>query len=339
MKRALHIIFPLLALLPMACSTDDGTLETRVVTLEIPVDIYRANTSTATRAAEQGDPGNDVVFEAPLYLYVYAFVSETGGSEVLTQTFTYTDDQTATEWERRDTDTKDERWHKNVRVTFRISSDFNKVLGKNRVYAIASRTDLSGVLPGSMANYTMERIEAIECDFSAFSSSQLKDIYSTPANDRSSPAASTDNGVIMSNNDVLTCSAVKLYHAAAKVDFTWEIPSSLRQTVELQKIECTGLPSKCKIFVPTGNTAGTSSSVVLGEGMDNPSFEVNEGNKWTGRAYAYMLQPPSPGTINYTVTYGGSGLRPQTNGAVTPATDTYSNIYTGWYRVIASVKE
>lgn len=347
MKHTLSIIFPLMALLLTACSTDDDTLETRTVTLDIPIEIYRANSdnafrgnAAANRAAEQGDPGNDVVFEAPLYLYVYAFVSETGNtSEVLTHSFTYTDDQTATEWEIRDADTKDERWHKNVRVTFRISSDFNNAVGESRVYAIASRTDLSALLPSVAGYTTMDNMESMELDFSTFTSSQLRDIYSTPANDRSTPAASSDNGVIMSNNDVLTCSAVKLYHTAAKVDFTWEIPSSLRPTVELRKIECTGLPSTCKIFEPTDNPAGTASSVVLGETADTPSFTVDEGNKWTGRAYAYMLQPPSPGTVGYTVTYGGSGSRPQTNGTVTPAADTYSNIYTGWYRVIASVVE
>ncbi len=341
MKYTTTILSGLLALLTLtACSSDDTT-ETREVTLDIPIDIYSANISTTTRAAEQGDPGNDVVFKAPLYLYVYAFVSENDGSdyELLTNTFVYTEEEAATEWAKRDENTTDERWHKNVRVTFRISRKFDTTIGKSRVYAIASRTDLSSVLP-SVTGYTaMTDLEAMTLNLSTFTSTQLKDIYSTPANDHSTPVVGTDNGIIVGINNTLTCSTVKLYHVAAKADFTWEVPSSLRKTVELQSITCKGLPTTCKVFEPTDNPVGTGSSVVLGASTDNPSFEVNEGNKWLGRAYAFILQPPSPGTVNYDVVFGGSGSRPAHSGSITPATDDYNTTFTGWYRVIADVQE
>ncbi len=346
MKHTLLKIFPLLALLLCAaCSSDDDDKKGgQEITLDIPIDIYSANASVATRV-DQGDPGNDVVFKAPLYLYVYAYISENEGNsyELLTQTFTYTEEEAASAWTKQDENTANERWRKNVRVTFKLGTTFHDELGKSRVYAIASRTDLSGVLPdvtGTSSTYTTkESLEAMTADFSSFTSDQLKDIYSTPANDKSSPVASTDNGVIVENNNILTCSTVKLYHVAAKVDFTWEVAASLHKTVNLEKIECTGLPTICKVFEPTENPTGTGSSVVLGVQPLNPAFVVNEGNKWIGRAYAFMLQPPSPGTVNYTVTFGGSGLRPNTTGSITPVTDAYSNVYTGWYRVVADVKD
>ncbi len=321
-----------------ACSADNADTQSSTVTIDIPVEIYSANAAT-TRAADQGDPGNDASLQAPRYLYVYAYVSETDGTtyELLTQTFTFTDEEVASAWTKRDPNTTSERWQKSVRVTFNIARTFDNTLGKSRVYAIASRDDLSGVLPTDMSSYTKDALEALTADFSGFTSSQLKDIYSTPKNDQSSPVQSTDNGIIMSNNNVLTCSTVKLYHVAAKADFTWEVPESLRKTVELEKIECTGLPTTCKIFEPTDNpTTSTTTSVVLGVSSLNPVNEVNEGNKWLGRAYAYVLQPPSPGTIDYTVTFGK--LRPNTTGSITPSNDAYSNVFTGWYRVIAEVK-
>lgn len=326
-----------------ACSADNAGEPASTVTIDIPVEIYSANAAT-TRAADQGDPGNDASLQAPKYLYVYAYVSETEGSnhELLTQRFTFTDKEVATAWTKRDANTTSERWVKNVRVTFEIARTFNNSLGSSRVYAIASRDDLSGVLPTDMSSYTTkDALEALTADLSGFTSSQLKDIYSTPKNDQSSPVLSTDNGIIMSNNNTLTCSTVKLYHVAAKADFTWEVPESLRKTVALQRIKCTGLPTTCKIFEPTDNpTTATASSVVLdvANSTDNPAFVVNEGNKWLGRAYAYVLQPPSPGTINYTVTYGGSSLRQDTTGSITPSNDAYSHVFTGWYRVIAEVK-
>ncbi len=146
----------------------------------------------------------------------------------------------------------------------------------------------------------------------------------------------------MSNDNALTCSTVKLYHVAAKVDFTWEIPSSLRSTVEMEKIECSALPTTCKVFVPTDNPAGTGTSLVIAPttlSASTPANYVNEGNKWIGRAYAYMLQPPSPGAVSYTVTFGGTGQRPTSAGMITPPTATYNTTFTGWYRVVADVKE
>ena len=343
MKHTLTILFPLLSLLMCAaCSSDNGDENSgSEITLDIPIDIYSANVSTATRAAEQGDPGNDVKFKAPLYLYVYAFVSENDGSdyELLTNTFTYSEEESEVQWQKRDEDTKDERWHKSVRVTFRISRKFDNTLGKSRVYAIASRTDLSGILP-SVSGYTaMTDLDAMTLDFATLTQDKLKDIYSTPTNDHSTPVANTDNGIIVGNNNTLTCSAVKLYHVAAKADFTWEVPASLRPTVELQNITCTGLPTTCKVFEPTNNPTGTGKSVVLGVSSLNPAFELNEGNKWLGRAYTFILQPPSPGTVNYNVEFSGSKMHPDHSGSITPAASDYNTTFTGWYRVIADVQE
>ncbi len=344
MRKTTIILFGLMMTLLAACSSDDAT-EPQQITLDIPVEIYSSSSKVNVRAADQGDPGNDVVFKAPLYLYVYAYVAEEQNQhEVLVQTFTFKEDELAATWNLQDANTVNERWRKNVRVTFNISREFdNTTLGSSRVFAIASRTDLSKVLPQQTditSKSTMADLAAITADFTSITSNDLKDIYSTPANDKSNPVVSTDNGIIVQNatTKALTCSTVELYHVAAKVDFTWEVPASLRKTVALEKIECQQLPTTCKVFEPTSNQKGTATCTVLGVSKLNPVNEVNDGNKWIGRAYAYVLQPPSPGTISYEVTFTTVD-RQNTKGSITPESDVYSNVFTGWYRVVANIKE
>ena len=347
----------LMALTFVGCSSDDDEQSGQEVTLTIPIEIYSANpevqSSDAKTRVSQGDPGNDVVFKEPLYLYIYACVYENGTTsthELLTDTIGPVPsgkDDSKTKWTLKEEDTQDEHWEKNVAVTFKIQKEFDATQGVSRVYAIASRVHLGvggkKVLP---TNYNRDTdkstVEAMTLDLSAFTSDELKDIYSTPLGD-------TNNGVITSttNNNVttLTCSAVRLYHVAAKVDFTWEVASKIQSTTELASITCTGLPTTCKVFEPTNNPTGTGSCIVLGTSSSSststtpspsdPVNEVNAGNKWLGRAYAFMLQPPT-GEISYTVTYNGSAKKTDTKTSITPTT--LNDKFTGWYRVIATVE-
>ncbi len=326
-----------------ACSSDNDDTTTREITLDIPIEIYSADLPSQVRAASQGDPGNDASLEPPLFLYVYAYVSEGDGStrELLPMVFPETDGA-AIGWELVDEGTREERWRKTQRVTFTIRSTFDPTIGNSRVYAIASRTNLSTILPTDILDKTTkDALESVTMDLSSLTSDDLKDIYSTPANDKSNPVQSTDNGIIIKANDKsLTCSTVKLYHVAAKVDFTWEVAQDLQSTVELKKIYCTDVPTTCAIFKPTENptTTITTSYVLSDDATDNPAVTTTPGNKWLGRACAYMLQPPLPGKINYTVEYGGTDSRDNTTKSITPDATTYSNVFTGWYRVVADVK-
>lgn len=350
-----------------ACSDDDTTQGVQTVTMTIPIEVYSSNNEVTSRAARQGDPGNAVVFEQPLYLYVYACVYEKDGSsssyELLTETITPAasgEDDSKTKWTLMGEDTENERWTKNVDVTFKITKEFDGTdnLKVSRVYAIASREDLGSdgkkVLPTDYTSTTAKStVESMTLNLSGFTSAKLRDIYSTPLDDR-------NNGVITSttNNNVttLTCSTVRLYHVAAKVDFTWEVASDKQSTTELASITCTGLPTTCKVFEPTNNpttdasgtATNTGTCLVLGTksssststtpSPSDPVNELNAGNKWLGRAYAFMLQPPSTGEINYTVTYGGSANKTATTKSITPDQTTYSKVFTGWYRVVATVE-
>ena len=371
MRYIHNISLTLLAVLALAgCTSDEVERLERTVTMTIPIEVYSSNNEVTSRAASQGDPGNAVVFEQPLYLYVYACVGETDASSKATYELLYkefvhpsksgqtVDDYSPYNWTLVDEDTKNERWTKDVDVTFKIST---ALTGESRVFAIASRDDLSKVLSKTYTNNSSQtgtdlrsNVEAMTLNLSDFTSAQLRDIYSTPLDD-------TNNGVITSttnNNNVttLTCSTVRLYHVAAKVDFTWEVASDKQSTTELASITCTGLPTTCKVFEPTenptqdgsGNPTNTGTCLVLGTksssststtpSPSDPVNEVNAGNKWLGRAYAFMLQPPSTGEINYTVTYSDSANKKATTSSITPDQTTYSKVFTGWYRVVATVE-
>ena len=350
-----------------ACSDDDTTQEMQTVTMTIPIEVYSSNNEVTSRAASQGDPGNDVVFEQPLYLYVYACVYEKDGSsssyELLTETIkpaSSGEDDSKTKWTLMGEDTENERWTKNVDVTFKITKEFDGTDNSkvSRVYAIASREDLGSdgknLLPTTYNSTTdKSTVEKMTLNLSGFTSAQLKDIYSTPLGDdnngvitsttNSSSSSSSSSGTT-SSNVTLTCSTVRLYHVAAKVDFTWEVASTLQSTTELASITCTGLPTTCKVFEPTENpTTNTADVLLLGTSSSTPTpvNEVNAGNKWLGRAYAFMLQPPSTGTINYTVKFGPAGSttkKGDVTGTITPDQTTYSKVFTGWYRIVATVE-
>ncbi len=353
MKQTSKIITGLLTpLFLTACSSDNGETPPGVMTLDIPIEIYSSSNSH-TRAASQGDPGNDSSLDAPLYIYLYAYVKESDGNgfELLTKTLMVDSDPAVGNWTLYDGGTRDERWRRDMRVTFTINGTFDgTTVGTSRVFAIASREDLSMLLPTEtmVSGYTtMSQIEAMTLDFGSWVTSstmtlselsgKLKDIYSTPSKSTGNGVISITNSTSGSGNQSLTCSTVKLYHVAAKMDFQWEVASTLQSTVELQSVTCTSLPTVCKIFEPTSNPmTSTTSLPVLGTSTQDAVNEVNEGNKWLGRACAYVLQPSSA-AVDYTVTFGGTGGHAAVNASIIP--DDYNEVYTGWYRVIATVNE
>ncbi len=129
----------------------------------------------------------------------------------------------------------------------------------------------------------------------------------------------------------LVSGEVHLYHVAARVDFTWEVPAANQATQSVTSITVTGLPTQCCIFDPTHNPAPT------GEG-GTAIINTTPGNKWIGRECVYVLQPnvdaPTEGKIQYTVDKL-TGTDPALTFTPTQALDP---LFTGWYRIIANVE-
>ncbi len=176
----------------------------------------------------------------------------------------------------------------------------------------------------------------------SWTQAELAALYSTPLGDNSQDLQSVENGRFKKINDdeedKLVLGEVRLYHCAAKYDFTWQVDSVLRSTVKMKSITVTNLPTTCKVFEPTNNPTGTNNILLASStAADNPADTIDIGSQWTGRAYCYGLQNPTvganTGAMTYTATFTGHD---NVNGSLTPATK--NPVFTGWYRVVAKVK-
>ncbi len=176
----------------------------------------------------------------------------------------------------------------------------------------------------------------------AWTSDDYRHLYSSPANHTGVGSKDVRYGDIevqdgTDGNKTLVSGEVHLYHAAAKVDFTWEVRSDLQATTKINAVTVTNLPTQCKIFDPTHNPTTNSNGSI--------GFTTNIGNQWIGRQSVYVLQPSvaapddtpagKSGIINYTVT------KNNTVSAVKdfePTNTALSTLYTGWYRILAKVE-
>ncbi len=170
----------------------------------------------------------------------------------------------------------------------------------------------------------------------------LRDLYSTPlgddgkAYDHANGEIYYEPGISGSNTGAVTHAAVRLYHAAAKIDFKWEVASVLQPTTAINSITVKSLPTLCKIFKPTENPTTNTTVYTIGSGSD-ANIPIVAGNQWIGREYFYALQPAG-GAIDYTVTFkalNGSTARAGINTTFTPVA--VSDVFTGWYRILATV--
>ena len=260
-------------------------------------------------------------------------------------------------------------------------------LGTSRIYAIASNVDIESQLPDALkAEGTTDMTSTITAvtlncttggshntDGSANSDAgaavswynthtiygdyDLRDLYSSPKDDPANATAnltaaniSNTSGMLYYDeaNSEMVCTPVRLYHCAAKVDFTYEIAHDIQSTTAISSITATGLPTTLNVFAPTSNPApsGTTgatadataatTSLILGASASSPVWTLTPSNQWSGRAYAYVLQP-SDGKISYTATFkaldGGTARTSKTSSI------TYrDNVFTTWYRINATIE-
>ncbi len=343
-----------LTLILASCTNDDDFGKTAPLTLDVPVELVVSN-MPVDGARAMGDPGMDGVLPPPANIYVFAWMQISSG-----QWNVYcgkTEGLTAGDWEYtagEDADFPNSRYllKKNVPVKFGSSSVTGAGdLTIGRIYAIAAnrkftdeqlRTMLgaySDAVGSSMAiqvsaspDATLQAVQAVFD--SDWKSADYRDLYSTPAADTNvdeNDENKLTNGEIkyIAADNAVKQGHIRLYHVAAKYDFTWEIDADLQSATSVNSITVTGLPTVCNIFKPTTNTAGTAQlSLTTADGG------INTGNKWIGRECIYGLQR-ADATLNYTVTFAGTANRPQAERTFTPANP--NTIFTGWYRVLATV--
>ena len=344
-KLSLYII-ALLTLMLTACSENDAepAQATAKTVITIPIQIVSSQSTMQSRA---GDPGLDDELQPPKYLYIWSWIQTTDDKYELY--YQKMDNLTADDWTYslgNDSEDQNSMWELKSPVEMNFSgTPKNTASQVGRTYAIASSTALTteqieAVKPTNpdetkaagdyiYSSSPDNTIQSATADLSGWTSTALRDLYSNPVGDTETDGNGYLNGRIMMKSNNPVCGTLRLYHCAAKYDFTWEIPTSLQTSVTIATITLNNLPTYCKFFEPTNNPGTTTASVSL-LGGSSPNA-VTEGNQWIGRAYTYALQRPDA-QLPYTVTFSGKSDVTKT------FAPTKNTVFTGWYRVIATVE-
>lgn len=352
MKPYLTSLALLIALLLAACSgNDEPVVQKQSVTLTVPIELVVSNRQVAgTRTT--GDPGLDDELQPPAHLYVFAWVY--GADDKYTLFYKHRHMLALADWTYTlGTNSEDAsaRYRLNEKLVIpstlsvKQSADGTQV---GRIFAIATSKELTEAqlktIAGSYASVVTASPDGDNISSGSFDSSpddtlaqatlsladwtsdDLRDLYTNPYEDTNIDYQGVRNGYVVyssgSANKIL-CGTVRLYHCAAKVDFTWEMDASLRDTQSVSGITLWEIPTSCRLFTPTWNPDDDYTSVSISTDVDT---------KWIGRQYFYTLQP-NTGEFIYSVSY--SGDRATTNSRFTPVT--VNRVFTGWYRVVAKI--
>ena len=360
MKYIYTILFTFALMLFVSCTKDDLTPDTtgKEVTLVVPVSVVgELSIADASFTRTTSDPGVDDKLTLPQNLYIWVCLqtdSRVGYEKVSVSYRHYEINGAPYSWIDND--------HIQLSVSLPEIDETSTSVPVGQIYAIASSRALSdGELNGifnefstteyhsgycikSKASTTFNLLDdAVFTPATALTSDQLRDLYSTPtANILYVKTVTDDKAVELETHNA--GNVVKLYHCAAKADFQWEV--SLDNT-SIKKIQLTGLPTECKIFAPAQNTALKENGIdantdgscyLISDDAENdvaPNY-ITEGNKYIGRACAYVLQPAA-GSLSYTVTFDGGKSPVSVTSATLDNPSATNTTYTTWYRIRANI--
>ncbi len=360
MRRRTLYAFICSALLPLfaACSNDDdgntvADTTSRTITINVPVSLTTSNTQVSSRTT--GDPGVDDELDPPTDLYVFSWLQIDESNYQLY--YTHMDNLTWVYSTGDDDEDENSHYKLSGGITLKFSdlaydSEPSDDTSVGRTYVVATSKELTtdqltaivgdsytSVLTSSTAVSCTSGIDtqlseasvtfslassAADTSTDVWTSDDLRDLYSNPY-------ADTDNGTTLyssTSSDNLTHNDIRLYHCAAKIDFTWEVDDDIQSTTYVSSIGVNSLPTSCNIFKPAQNSSSA--------GTYSYTLSTDAGTQWIGRQYFYALQP-SDGTISYKVTFGGSSSRNEVSTSFTPTS--VNTTYTGWYRIIATVSD
>ncbi len=365
--KYLHTLF--LAALLAACSNDDmdavvSPVEPTVVSLP-QIELVTGHPQPAADSGTRtGDPGVDDELELPDKVYIFMWIEQSNGKYTLDYIYRR---NAKNNWvETPDPQKPDNRRYflKSVQdYTINLDAVADKPGAIGKWYVIATDKELADTdikkinsslntdidtgdnyYKQSLTDITANpdaTIKAAVLDLTGWTSADLCQLYSTPVGDTELDPKGYLNGEIKRGEYTDTegntqtgvrNGNIRLYHAAAKIDFQWEVPADKQATTAIEKITVSSLPTQCKIFEPTKNpdpTGTHTKSYPIGD----DSHPINAGNKWIGREYFYALEP-ADGKISYEVTI--SGRENTVSTSFTPAQK--NQVFTGWYRIRANVK-
>lgn len=379
MKYAsLHILLPTLLFVACAGDVEEPVVEaSEPVVLSIPISVYDVASPLTADSRTTGDPGVMEDLPAPTQLYIWVDLVNEAGEKCLyyvappSDPANWTREGTGTDrrWVRQITAPIPEGLKlKNAStLQFYIIATHGNELPESLITGVNGHFGSWGT--NGVTTYTGDlsalqnavvNLNGWENSNALQHSTALGNLYSTPlalmgnGNDDataagiSAPNALLNNGTYTvirdgENTSLVEVHPTRLYHCAAKADFKWEVATALQPDVSVESITVTDLPTQLRVFQPTHNPAPTAdastyySCRLLGTG--DVVNTVNDGNRWIGRRYAYVLQPPTTtsgddGRLTYDVTFTG-GRTAVTDRSSSPATNP---VFTTWYRINANIR-
>jgi hypothetical protein len=369
MKHSSLLLLLFTVILLTACSSDDtsDTNSSQRLTIKVPVEVVTDHAvQFGTRAAAIGDPGYDDELPYPTNLYIWAWVQVASSRwELLFQKY---EGLTATDWtyKQNTTGTEDQSSRYDLQREVTLSYE-SPVIGAasgvqvGRVYAVASNKALTQIQLEAISGDTYKSVitattaqsfttspdatlQAATLNTAGWTSTDLRDFYSNPLGDTGTDASGILNGRVISrpsNTYHVEVGTVRLYHCAAKADFTWEVAESLRPTTWVKTITITNVPTVCTVFNPTHNAISDIATTT-------ETITTDMGSQWIGREYRYVLQQgvgsladltSINGNLSYKVEFGAPATAtPRSTVSTAFVPIGLNQVFTGWYRVRATVQ-
>lgn len=334
-KSIIYSLFALVTLMGWsACSDDDNIVSKN--TVEVQLNLAVPANDFETRAP--GDPGVYEEFPEPHFIYVFLVLSESN--------IQYRVLQDVVSWNRAG-----DYYVSTGRFNLEVENIGSDVV-KPEAYILASPKAIRWTFSGYWQKEENVKKDSktdvlnkifLSQTYDDGSKINLRDIYSTPYNLLNADNEYYGTGTVFGSTDpnnntgkpVIAFGSSKnkltLYRVAAKVDFQWEAEDH-NTTNTIKEIEIFNVPTSGYAFKPVGNVSGVSYNGYAPMKVFSES-EVNEGNKWEGRAYTYMLQPE-----NYSLTYKVTTEQGSKTVTTSETGMNKSEIYSAWYMIRLNLK-
>ncbi|HBZ33734.1 MAG TPA: hypothetical protein DEO38_01400 [Bacteroidales bacterium] len=276
-----YIFFFAVIFLLTSCQHDEAMEEYSQVTvpvrLSVPVEHGAERVSGMQRV--MGDPGYAESLAAPQYVYIFAVIDYTDGTQTV---FTNTEQETdATKW-TMSTYSGNLQYEGDDILTYTKDISIpltSKKRSAGRIYAAMSPVPLalSNSAPTTEAdvlNITYTVDQALQ--------PYLQNIYSTPYNYSVEGAY---YGTLANITEKIPTTRLLLYHVASKVDVMWAVPEELRSQMKITGVTAKNLyTGQAYLFKPNEQRSeiiSNSNSVTLAS--NTPA------TWWEGRQYIYTI--------------------------------------------------
>lgn len=280
LRKAIYLAVLFCVVILASCSSDNDSSDSESSMVEMPVSLTIPSTDgPVTRA---GDPGTYEHFKLPRYAYIYiVFKNAEGNDVVVRSTPTLSDNWTKTDYNGSLASNGDSVYQYNgrIRVFLPVSRPATA-----KAYVALSTVPLQGLPTGNESYSTEGETESTVLNYkyqiTDEVNGELANIYSSPYNYR--PDGTNYYGTIYKFDDLTPSLDLVLYHAASKLDLTWNVDEAVQDTLAIDSMTLS-LPSANSVYI-----FRPLETVQEDNKTRNISIPINKGNQWYGRDYEYI---------------------------------------------------